>query len=205
MSTENVIMKTPINESLSDVFGEFVDLTSAGVGNDSAGVRWLMGEDRDQQNPSHPKQPSGTKMKTIICLTLICAASLQAQTYTSAWSAFDSGVASSQSGAVAHRGLFGSWACHPLQSANYEIEAEHPSLLIPESPGEAPSLRISLVGNNVRVSWPASASSFVLEENPTPANGSWADVAGPYQSDGNERFILVPAVQASGLYRLRSP
>jgi bacillolysin len=33
-----------INESLSDVFGEFVDLTN-GAGNDSAGVRWQMGEE----------------------------------------------------------------------------------------------------------------------------------------------------------------
>jgi Zn-dependent metalloprotease len=33
-----------INESFSDVWGEFVDLTNAS-GDDSAGVRWLMGED----------------------------------------------------------------------------------------------------------------------------------------------------------------
>ncbi|BCJ78131.1 hypothetical protein CS0771_76750 [Catellatospora sp. IY07-71] len=33
-----------INESLSDIFGEFTDLTD-GLGNDSAGVRWDMGED----------------------------------------------------------------------------------------------------------------------------------------------------------------
>lgn len=33
-----------INEALSDIFGEFVDLTNAG-GDDSPGVRWLMGED----------------------------------------------------------------------------------------------------------------------------------------------------------------
>lgn len=33
-----------INESLADVFGEFVDLTD-GMGNDSEDVRWLMGED----------------------------------------------------------------------------------------------------------------------------------------------------------------
>ena len=143
-------------------------------------------------------------MKTIICLTLICAARLQAQTYTSSWSAFDSGMASSQSAAVAHRGLFGSWACHPLQSANYTIESEHPSLQIPEPAVEAPRLRISLAGNAVRVSWPAS-TTFVLEENPTLVNGSWVNVAGPYQSDGNERFIRVPAAQASGFYRLRSP
>ncbi len=33
-----------INESLSDIFGEFIDLNNTG-GDDSAGVRWLMGED----------------------------------------------------------------------------------------------------------------------------------------------------------------
>ncbi|MBE7552986.1 MAG: M4 family metallopeptidase [Anaerolineales bacterium] len=48
-----------INESLSDVWGEFVDLTN-GAGTDTSGVRWLVGEDvsgwpaaafRDMKNP----------------------------------------------------------------------------------------------------------------------------------------------------------
>lgn len=45
-----------INESLSDVWGEFVDLSNS-AGNDTAGVRWLMGEDlpigaiRSMSNP----------------------------------------------------------------------------------------------------------------------------------------------------------
>lgn len=45
-----------INESFSDIWGEFVDLTN-GRGNDSDAVRWLMGEDlpigaiRDMKNP----------------------------------------------------------------------------------------------------------------------------------------------------------
>jgi len=52
-----------INESYSDVFGEFVDQTD-GAGDDSSGVKWLMGEDvtglgalRDMQDPTtfgHP-------------------------------------------------------------------------------------------------------------------------------------------------------
>jgi YVTN family beta-propeller protein len=52
-----------INESLSDVFGEFIDQTN-GHGNDSAGVRWLMGEDvpgigaiRNMQDPSAFSEP----------------------------------------------------------------------------------------------------------------------------------------------------
>jgi Zn-dependent metalloprotease len=46
-----------INESFSDLWGEFIDLTN-GTGSDGSGVRWLMGEDisgwgaiRDMENP----------------------------------------------------------------------------------------------------------------------------------------------------------
>ena len=51
-----------INESLSDTFGEFVDLTD-GLGNDAPSVRWKLGEDlpigatRDMKNPPLYGQP----------------------------------------------------------------------------------------------------------------------------------------------------
>jgi Zn-dependent metalloprotease len=52
-----------INESLSDVWGEFIDLTN-GKGNDAATVRWQIGEDtvglgviRDMKNPPAFNQP----------------------------------------------------------------------------------------------------------------------------------------------------
>ncbi|MEK6750941.1 MAG: M4 family metallopeptidase, partial [Chloroflexota bacterium] len=47
-----------INESFSDIWGEFVDLTTTTGGTDTAGNRWLMGEDtsigalRDMQDPT---------------------------------------------------------------------------------------------------------------------------------------------------------
>ena len=55
-----------ISESLSDIWGEFVDLTN-GRGNDSIGVRWLSGEDlaggpaRDMQNPPAYNHPDRMK------------------------------------------------------------------------------------------------------------------------------------------------
>jgi len=51
-----------INESFSDIWGEFVDLTN-GKGTDTAAVRWLMGEDssggaiRDMKNPPNFSDP----------------------------------------------------------------------------------------------------------------------------------------------------
>ena len=51
-----------LSESFSDVWGEFIDLTN-GAGDDTPGVRWLMGEDlpigalRDMENPPAYQQP----------------------------------------------------------------------------------------------------------------------------------------------------
>jgi len=50
-----------MNESFSDIFGEFYDLTD-GTGTDTAAVRWLIGEDdpvtwRSMQNPPDHNQP----------------------------------------------------------------------------------------------------------------------------------------------------
>lgn len=61
-----------INESFSDIWGEFVDLTN-GDGNDSTGVRWLMGEDasvgamRSMSNPPAYSDPD--KMTSIYYYT----------------------------------------------------------------------------------------------------------------------------------------
>jgi Zn-dependent metalloprotease len=46
-----------INESFSDVWGEFVDLTN-GKGNDSLAVRWQMGEDSDPGTLRNMKNPT---------------------------------------------------------------------------------------------------------------------------------------------------
>ena len=49
-----------INESLSDVFGEFVDQTN-GVGNDTPAVKWQLGEDLlGRRHPQH-EEPAGVR------------------------------------------------------------------------------------------------------------------------------------------------
>jgi Zn-dependent metalloprotease len=63
-----------INESLSDIFGEFTDLTN-GIGNDSPAVRWKIGEDlpasigiiRDMANPPLYGQPDNTSSMLYWC------------------------------------------------------------------------------------------------------------------------------------------
>lgn len=63
-----------INESLSDVWGEFVDLTN-GAGNDAPNVRWLIGEDlppsvgaiRSMKNPPDFNDPDRMRSPIYLC------------------------------------------------------------------------------------------------------------------------------------------
>lgn len=64
-----------LNESYSDIFGEAVDLTNTG-GNDSAAVRWDMGEDipgigaiRDMMDPTRFSDPDRTNSTYYYCGT----------------------------------------------------------------------------------------------------------------------------------------
>jgi hypothetical protein len=130
------------------------------------------------------------KTKILLSLMLIWAANVPAASYTSDWSGFDSGLASTHSGAVTHTGILGAWAT-PFM----------PSVATPS----APVLTIVLVGNHVRVSWPAAAIDFELEAISELGGGAWTTIPGPYQSDGVEWFIVAPVESGSRFYRLRLP
>jgi hypothetical protein len=145
-------------------------------------------------------------MKTILCLALIiCAGTAHAQ-YSSNWSEFDSGRASHTGGVVSHAGVFSGWLRQPMSSTNYTNQQGYPSLPMPAQTPGAPVLTITLVGQNARVAWPASATSFTLQESAAIGSGAaWINVPGPYQENGGERFILVPPAQAARFYRLMAP
>jgi hypothetical protein len=143
-------------------------------------------------------------MKTLICLTLTCTAILQAEPYTSDWAAFDAGQSQSQNGVISHVGMFGGWSGEPLHSADYALQAGPPSmpLLVPTT--LAPLLSITHLGQEILLSWPVAAGTFVLEHSPAVEDSSWTPVPGPYQNDGTMQFILIAADQVSSFYRLNS-
>ena len=62
-----------LNESYSDIFGEAVDLCN-GAGTDTAGVRWLLGEDvpgfgaiRDMEDPTVFGDPGKMSDAQLVC------------------------------------------------------------------------------------------------------------------------------------------
>ena len=82
-----------------------------------------------------------------------------------------------------------------------------PSLI--QTPG-APLLSAqSLAGGNVRISWPLSAASFVLDQTVAltnaPATNVWSQVPFPYATNATEISITVPVPAGNKFYRLRKP
>jgi len=71
----NYMQSGALNESLSDIFGETIDLTN-GAGTDTPGVRWLMGEDvpvlgavRDMMDPTSFGDPGKMSDGQFVCET----------------------------------------------------------------------------------------------------------------------------------------
>jgi hypothetical protein len=69
-------------------------------------------------------------------------------------------------------------------------------------------LRIEQLGEELRVSWPSSATGYVIEEADAlnPASVLWRQVpVAYYQSNPTDIYITVPATEGNRFYRLRKP
>ena len=69
-----------------------------------------------------------------------------------------------------------------------------------------PLLGAERTGGDLRISWPRSSASWVLEENTAltgPTDGSWVPANLPIQSNATHIFAIVPAPSGTKFYRLR--
>jgi uncharacterized repeat protein (TIGR01451 family) len=70
--------------------------------------------------------------------------------------------------------------------------------------GGVPVLTVTRVGNNLRLSWPAS-SGFKLQANDTLNPANWVDVGTAPQVDNGQNVLTVGVPGSARFYRLRSP
>lgn len=114
-----------INEALSDIWGEFIDLTN-GKGNDSPDVRWLIGEDlpigpiRSMKSPQQFGQPERMRDST----NYYCGSGDNGGVH------YNSGVANKAAFLLAEGGSFNGWSIPPLSGGIpmvarlfYEVQA----------------------------------------------------------------------------------
>jgi hypothetical protein len=65
-----------------------------------------------------------------------------------------------------------------------------------------PTLTVSQAGNSFRVSWPASAAGFALQET-IALPGNWTNSTAVVVVQGNEKVVLIPITGTAKFYRLR--
>ena len=78
-------------------------------------------------------------------------------------------------------------------------------ILLKQSPSPSPKLAVSRTGNQALVSWPTSATGFVLESTSTLSPSNWTLVTTPSVVSGEQNSVTVDAGSGSRFYRLRKP
>jgi hypothetical protein len=72
------------------------------------------------------------------------------------------------------------------------------------TPGDGrPALRITRTGRDLVISWPTSASDYVLEWTPTLSDAFWTPASEPIVVDGDNNIVTIDTTtSATGFYRL---
>jgi hypothetical protein len=132
----------------------------------------------------------------LVCAVLTCAATITAQAY-SITCGTSAGAGYSLSGAI------GQPDAGRMAGDTYTIEGGFWGVMasIP------PALSIACSGADIIVSWPLSATDYVLEETPTLTTSPipWTRVSPPYTTNATHYSLTVPAPTGAKFYRLRKP
>jgi hypothetical protein len=84
-------------------------------------------------------------------------------------------------------------------SFNLRLDA----LLTPGTgPEVVPTLAVESGPEGLRVSWPAAFTGYEIEVAPTLESTDWAPVSAPVQTQGDQRYILIPPLEEQRFLRL---
>jgi hypothetical protein len=167
------------------------------------------------------RRVKGAVMKRILPILaflaafLVISSKLPAQSggpYDLSWYTIDGGGGTSSGGAYTLSGTIGQPdAGGPMTGGSYSLVGGFWSIVAAiQSPG-APQLTVTRnpVTGAVSISWPQPADGFLLDQATTltapPAAISWSQVGFPYQTNGGQISITLPAPAGNRYYRLRKP
>ena len=141
----------------------------------------------------------------VIAVALLSSGSfVAAQSYSIPWSRIASGgsTRASTGSVFAVSGTIGQPDAGKMSGGNFSLAGGFWAGALVPTPG-APMLTAELLGANVRISWPLSATGFVLEHS-AGLGTAWAPVATAYQTNNARISVTVPAL-GQRYYQLRKP
>lgn len=132
---------------------------------------------------------------------------LPAQQYSIDWYSIDGGGGTSTGGVYQVSGTIGQPDAGRLTGSSFVLEGGFWGFVGAwQTPG-APLLSVVKLPEGVRVSWPLSATGFILEEATSlgSPSTSWQAVTTPYESNGSQLSITIGEPAGMKVYRLRKP
>ncbi len=123
------------------------------------------------------------------------------------WSTIDSGGGTSRGGQFSLSGTIGQPDPGTLAANQFKLEGGFWSGVSVVQTAGAPLLKIKLSGGGQAVlSWPVSATGFVLEETPSVGPLSvWSATPQAVMDTATEHTVTVPAAGVMKCYRLKHP
>ncbi len=142
-------------------------------------------------------------MKTTWLLSLLLApAAAFGQSYSIPWSTVGGGGGASAGGTFQITGTVGQPAVGAtVQGGAFSITSGFWSLLAAVPAVGSPLLSITNAGGQIKISWPAADTGWVLQSNPTLQPGGWVTYSGPVN---NNTVNWTPAA-GTRFFRLSHP
>jgi hypothetical protein len=145
-------------------------------------------------------------MKTKIAIAL-CVFGIKtigsAADFSIDWSKIAGGGGTSSGGQFSVSGTIGQHDAGQMSGGSFSLVTGFWSAFVAVPTPGAPLLVIQPQGNNVRISWAASATGFVLEQSPH-VPGNWSPVSSTYATNATEISVTLPAVGDTQFFRLHA-
>ena len=146
-------------------------------------------------------------LKTISVVALLHLPMLcPAQSYSIDWYKISGGGGTSTNGQYAVSGTIGQPdASGAMSGGNYSVTGGFWSLISVVQTVGLPTMIVTHLGNNVKVSWPSPSTGFVLQQRVDLNSGSWATSGLTISDDTTNKSITISSPTGNLFFRLNHP
>ena len=141
-----------------------------------------------------------TRVIQLAALTLV--AWVARGQFTVDWSTVDGGGSSSTGGVYSVSGTIGQPDTGTMIGGNFTLQGGFwPGVAVVQTPG-APTLSIQATNQTLVLTWPAPATGYVLQENPSLTTTNWTTVSNAPAIVVGEKRVTISSPLVNRFYRL---
>ncbi len=150
-------------------------------------------------------QPRLRTTRVILLAALTLVAWVARGQFTVDWSTIDGGGSSSTGGVYSISGTIGQPDTGAMSGGNFTLQGGFwAALAVVQTPG-APTLSIQATNQTLVLSWPAPATGYVLQENPSLTTTNWTTVSNAPAVVVGEMRVTISSPLGNRFYRLSKP